>query len=198
MAREAGFDGVEVHAAYGYLIDQFIRDGSNLRTDNYGGSVSNRLRFLLEVTDAASGAWSAARVGVRLSPTSDLNGMSDSDPARTFVQATKELSRLDLAYLHVVESVGHDRSGPSMLRIAPAMRAVFKASFILNGGYDAAAGTAALDAGESDLIAYGRSFLANPDLVDRFRHGVPLNTPDPATFYTAGPTGYTDYPSLSS
>jgi N-ethylmaleimide reductase len=198
LAREAGFDGVEIHAAYGYLIDQFIRDGSNLRTDKYGGSVPNRLRFLLEVTEAVARAWSAGRVGVRLSPTSDINSMSDGDPARTFVEATKELSRFGLAYLHVVESVRHDQSRPATMRIAPQMRAIFKGSFILNGSYDAATGAAALDAGESDLIAFGRPFLANPDLVERFHQGAPLNSPDPATFYTAGSAGYTDYPALNS
>jgi N-ethylmaleimide reductase len=198
LAHQAGFDGVEIHAAYGYLIDQFIRDGSNLRVDKYGGSVRNRLRFLLEVTDAVSRVWSAGRVGVRLSPMSDINSMSDSDPGRTFVEATKELSRFGLAYLHVVENVGHDQSRPTRMRIAPHMRAVFKGSIILNGGYDAATGAAALESGESDLIAFGRPFLANPDLVERFRQGAPLNTPDPATFYTAGPAGYTDYPAINS
>lgn len=198
LAREAAFDGVEIHAAYGYLIDQFIRDGSNHRTDAYGGTVQKRLRFLLEVTEAVARAWSPGRVGVRLSPTSDLNDMRDGNPNDTFVRATAELGRFDLAYLHIIENRTRDKSAPSDSQIAPAMRAHFRGPFILNGGYDAMTGARAVRDGESDLIAYARWFLANPDLVTRFRLGASLNRPDPATFYSAGAAGYTDYPVLDS
>jgi N-ethylmaleimide reductase len=197
-ALAAGFDGVEIHAANGYLIDQFIRDGSNHRTDAYGGSVQKRLRFLLEVTEAVAQRVPVDRIGVRLSPTNSYNDMRDADPEATFTQAAKELNRFGLAYLHVVETVAQDTSSRSQKRIAPRMRAAFDGSLILNGGYDAATGAAALAAGEADLIAYGRHFLANPDLVERFRRDVPLNQPDTSTFYTDGPKGYTDYAPLDA
>jgi N-ethylmaleimide reductase len=192
-AREAGFDGVEIHAANGYLIDQFIRDGSNRRTDNYGGSVQNRLRLLREVTEAVAQAWSPQRTGVRLSPTNPYNDMSDSEPTVTFTEAAKALNAYGLAYVHVVEMLSADGSKPRH-RIAPPMRAVFRGPLILNGGYDAETGAAALKAGEADVIAYGKWFLANPDLVERFRTDAPLNQPDVKTFYTDGARGYTDYP----
>jgi N-ethylmaleimide reductase len=194
-ARDAGFDGVEIHAANGYLVDQFIRDGSNQRTDAYGGTVRKRLRFLMEVTEAAAMAWSAERVGVRLSPASNFNDMSDSNPAETFTQAADSLGSLRLAYLHVVENVSEAQR---IQRIAPSMRAAFGGRFILNGGYDATTGAAALERGEADLIAYGKHFLANPDLVERFKHGASLNSPDSGTFYTDGAQGYTDYPPMKS
>ena len=196
LARAAGFDGVEIHAAYGYLIDQFIRDGSNHRTDRYGGSVQKRLRFLLEATEAVARAWSADRVGVRLSPAADTNDMRDSNPANTFAMAARELDRFDLAYLHVVEFRSRDNPVPADSRIAPAMRALFRGPLVINGGYDATSGAEAVRAGDSDLVAYARWYLANPDLVDRFRLGTPLNKPDAATFYSAGAAGYTDYPPL--
>jgi N-ethylmaleimide reductase len=196
-AREAGFDGVEIHAANGYLIDQFIRDGSNRRTDDYGGSLQNRLRFMLEVVEAVTKAWSAARTGIRFSPTNAYNDMSDGNPAETFAEAARMLNRFGLAYLHVVEQLPtQNRSKP--VQIAPQLRAAFDGAFILNGGYDASTGTAALAAGEADLIAYGRFFLANPDLVQRFRRDVPLNKADISTFYTEGAKGYTDYPRFQS
>jgi N-ethylmaleimide reductase len=188
-ALASGFDGVEIHGANGYLVDQFLRDGSNQRTDAYGGPVENRARFLLEVTTAVAGVWGADRVGVRLSPTGSFNSMSDSDPAATFGHAARELERFGLAYLHVVEPVG----SPTPL-VAPVLRAAFRGPFILNGGYDLAAGNAAIAAGEADLISFGVLFLANPDLPERFAEGAALNPPDRDTFYQGGERGYIDYP----
>jgi N-ethylmaleimide reductase len=149
----------------------------------------------MEVTEAAARAWSVDRVGVRLSPASNYNDMSDSNPAETFSQAAEALSSLRLAYLHVVENVSEAQR---IQRIAPSMRAAFGGPFILNGGYDATTGAAALERGEADLIAYGRHFLANPDLVERFKRGASLNSPDSSTFYTDGAQGYTDYPPVKS
>src|SRR4051812_22904273 len=186
-ALEAGFDGVEIHGANGYLIDQFLRDGSNHRTDAYGGPVENRARFLLEVTAAVVGVWGADRVGVRLSPTGSFNSMSDSDPEKTFGYAVRELDRFGLAYLHIVEPIG-------TTSVAPQLRAAFHGPFILNGGYDRETGNAALARGEADLISFGSLYLANPDLPERFAEGVPLNPPDRNTFYGGDHRGYTDYP----
>jgi N-ethylmaleimide reductase len=188
-ALEAGFDGVELHGANGYLIDQFLRDGSNRRTDAYGGPIENRARFLLEVMEAVTGVWGADRVGVRLSPTGSFNSMSDSDPAATFGHAARELDRLGLAYLHVTEAIG---STPSP--VAPLLRSLFRGPFMLNGGYTRETANAALAKGEADLISFGVLFLSNPDLVERFAEGAPLNTPDRETFYSGGEKGYIDYP----
>jgi N-ethylmaleimide reductase len=196
-AREAGFDGVEIHAANGYLIDQFIRDGSNQRRDAYGGTVRKRLRFLLEVTEAVAAAWSADRVGVRLSPVNDYNDMHDSNPVETFTQAAEALDRFGLAYLHVVEDL-EQAPQTAQERVGPHMRAAFKGPLILNGGYDAQTGASALGRGEADLIAYARLFLANPDLVERFRQRAVLNKPDSNTYYSDGAKGYTDYPLLDA
>jgi N-ethylmaleimide reductase len=191
LARQAGFDGVEIHAANGYLVDQFIRDGSNRRTDSYGGSLANRLRFLQEVTEAVARAWSADRVGVRLSPHNPYNDMSDSQPQVTFVAAARALDRFGLAYLHVLEDFS---AVPAASRVVPAMRQVFKAPLILNEGFDAKSGAAALAAGDADLIAYGKPFISNPDLVARFKSAAKLAKPDFAFAYTEGARGYTDYP----
>ena len=198
LARNAGFDGVEIHAANGYLIDQFLRDGSNRRTDQYGGSAVNRTRFLLEVTEAVAGAWSADRVGVRFSPTNPYNDMKESDPVATFGYAAGQLDQFGLAYLHVMEPLpGHFFAGPGE-RVSPTLRRVFKGPIIANGGYDAEKGGNAIRAGEADLVAFGVPFLANPDLVERYRDGSPLNPPDMATFYTHEAKGYTDYPALAA
>ena len=197
LAREAWFDGVELHAANGYLIDQFLRDGSNQRTDHYGGSVENRARFLLEVTDAVARAWSPGRVGVRLWPTGTYNDMRDTDPLKTFTYATHALKRFGLAYLHVFEGLpGHWSAQPGE-RITPHLRRLFKGPLIVNGGYDLSAAKRAVAEGEADLVAFGVPFLANPDLVERFRTDAPLNVPDAETFYTVGPRGYIDYPALA-
>ncbi|MCB2010287.1 MAG: alkene reductase [Geminicoccaceae bacterium] len=188
-AMQAGFDGVEIHAANGYLIDQFLRDGSNKRTDAYGGSPGNRARFLKEVVEAVTAAIGASRVGVRLSPVFDGFSMSDSNPTETFSHVADMLNGYGLAYLHGAQ-----------LGTAPFDFADFKRRFggtyIANGGYDAARAEAALREGTADLVAFGSSFLANPDLVERFRRGAPLNQPDPETFYQGEERGYTDYPTL--
>ena len=192
LAQDAGFDSVEIHGANGYLIDQFLRDGTNKRTDRYGGSVENRARFLLEVTEAVVEAWKPERVGVRLSPTGSFNDMSDSDPAKTFGYAAGQLNRFELAFLHVTEPMRQtDEAVPP---VAPLLRSKFKGPFILNDGFNASTGARAIDEGQADLIAFGVPFLANPDLVERFRIGAPLNTPDASTFYWGGAKGYTDYP----
>jgi N-ethylmaleimide reductase len=194
-AYAAGFDGVELHGANGYLIDQFLRDGSNHRTDRYGGSIQNRVRFLVEVTRTVTDVWGGDRVGVRLSPRNPNNGMSDSDPVATFGYAAYALNPLGLAYLHVLEPVAGPMAQPGE-RVTPALRAVFRRPLIVNGGYDAETGNAAIARGEADLVAYGVPFLATPDLPRRFREGAPLNAPDRATFYGGDERGYTDYPSL--
>jgi N-ethylmaleimide reductase len=195
-AQAAGFDGVEIHAANGYLIDQFLRDGANQRPDAYGGSVENRSRFLLEVTAAVVQAWSADRVGVRLSPTNPFNDMRDSNPVQTFAQVAQALNQFQLAYLHILEALpGHFLAAEGE-RVSPHIRAAYSGALMLNGGYDAETGAAAIANGEADLIAFGIPFIANPDLPERLRLNATLNPPDPATFYTPGVKGYTDYPAL--
>lgn len=189
-ALRAGFDGVELHGANGYLIDQFLRDGSNRRADRYGGTVENRARFLLQVTAAVADVWGGDRVGVRFSPGSAYNGMSDSDPAGTFGHAAAALNRFGLAYLHVVEPL----STAEEARVAPVVRRAFRGPLVLNGGYDRAAADAAIARGAADLVAFGTAFLANPDLPARLARDAPLNAPDRATFYGGGDRGYTDYP----
>ena len=195
-AVDAGFDGVEIHGANGYLIDQFLRDGTNHRTDDYGGSVQGRARFLLEVTEAVTGVWGKDRVGIRLSPNVAFNDMSDSDPAATFSYAAGEL-RGRLGYLHVIEGVGGAMAhrGP---RLAPLLKQRFGGPLILNGGYDRDTAEAALAGGEAELISFGAPYLANPDLPARFLAGAPLNAPDQATFYSEGAKGYVDYPALAA
>ncbi|AFY73684.1 NADH:flavin oxidoreductase [Synechococcus sp. PCC 7502] len=196
-AIAAGFDGVEIHGANGYLIDQFLRDGSNQRTDDYGGSIENRARFLLEVTGAVVDAIGGDRVALRLSPTNTYNDMSDRDPVATFTYAVEKLNAFGLAYLHILEALpGHPLAAEGT-RVSPHLRKIFKGLYMLNGGYDQQTGEAAIANGEADLIAYGVPFIANPDLVERFRLGSALNPPDQSTFYTHGAEGYIDYPTLS-
>ena len=190
-AKEAGFDGVEVHGANGYLIDQFLRDGSNKRTDAYGGSAESRARFLNEVTCAVTSVWGGGKVGVRLSPVNPFNDMSDTDPLTTFTQVARGLNEYGLAYLHVVEPVD---SGETP--ITAAIRKVFKRSLIVNGGYSRETGDAAVASGAADLVAFGVPFISNPDLPQRFADNAALNPPDRATFYGSGAQGYTDYPTL--
>lgn len=192
-ALEAGFDGVELHGASGYLIDQFLRDGTNRRTDDYGGSVENRVRFLVEVTEAVTSIWGSDRVGVRLSPLNDANDMHDSDPISIFAYAAGALAHFDLAYLHLVagDALEPDSPGHAVLS---AMRNRFPGVFILNEGYDRDRGNAAIESGLADLVSYGELFLANPDLPERFAEGAPVNEADPTTFYGGNERGYTDYP----
>ncbi|MCB4820122.1 alkene reductase [Roseicella aerolata] len=194
-AQRAGFDGVEIHAANGYLIDQFLRDGTNLRTDRYGGSIENRARFLLEVTEAVTRVWGGERVGIRLSPVSPANDIADSDPQALFGHAVAQLDRFNPAYLHVVEGAtgGARDHAPFDFQ---ALRRAFNGAYIANNGYDLALAEQALREGKADLIAFGRPFIANPDLVERLRIHAPLNLPDRDTLYGGDARGYTDYPAL--
>lgn len=195
LAIEAGFDGVELHGANGYLLDQFLRDGSNERTDAYGGSIENRARLLLEVTDAVIAAIGRERVGVRVSPTGSYQDMSDSDPVATFTYVARELSKRQVAYLHVSEPIAGQGVAPGP-RVTPSLRAAFQGTLILSGGYDGESAGAALEQREGDLVAFGVPFLANPDLPQRLATGAPLNAPDVQTFYSPDAKGYTDYPAL--
>ncbi|MFU8858610.1 MAG: alkene reductase [Deferrisomatales bacterium] len=196
-ARAAGFDGVEIHAANGYLIDQFLRDGTNRRTDAYGGSVANRARFLLEVTEAVCGAWEPGRVGVRLSPLNAFNSMADSDPAATFGYAAAALRSFGLAYLHVVEaSVGPDGVVPQAFDYR-ALKSGFGSPYMANGAYTRARAEAVLAEERADFVSFGALFLANPDLPARLERNGPCNAPDPSTFYGGDERGYTDYPTLA-
>ncbi len=197
LATEAGFDGVEIHAANGYLIDQFLRDGTNRRTDAHGGSVENRARFLLEVVDAVAKVWGAKRVGVRLSPNSLFNNMYDSDPERTFGYVAERLGRLGLAYLHVVEVDESEKTTGQTVDFR-RLRDAFGGTYIANGGFDYERARTSLAHGDADLISFARLFLANPDLPERFAKNAPLNTPDDTTFYGGDDKGYTDYPFLES
>ena len=195
-ARRAGFDGVEIHAANGYLIDQFLRDGTNRRTDAYGGSVENRARFLLEVTQAVCDVVGAERTGVRLSPLQPFNDMRDSDPRSTFAHAVQALNAFGLGYLHITE-MGREAPGAAGPGFDLAiLRQAWQGVYVTNGGYDKARANAAIASGAADAVAFGVLFLANPDLVTRFRRDAPLNRPDPDTFYGGDARGYTDYPAL--
>ncbi len=197
-ALAAGFDGAEIHGANGYLPDQFLQDGTNKRTDQYGGTVENRARFLLEITEAVVGVWGAGRVGVHISSGNPFNSMYDSNPEATFSYLVKELNRFDLAYLNVVEI---NLSSPnaynaSLNAVTHKLRKIFDGIYITNGGYDLEKATAILAKGDADLVSFGRLFIANPDLPERFAKKAPLNTPDPSTFYMGEEKGYIDYPFL--
>lgn len=195
-ARAVGFDGVEIHAANGYLIDQFLRDRTNRRTDRYGGSIANRARFLLEIAEATAGVWGAERVGVRLSPTYAYNDIADSDPAATFGHAVAQLDRLGLGYLHLVEPGPKDPTYPGPLPDARFFRPLWRSVLIANKGYDRDRAIAVLAAGAADLVSFAALFLANPDLPERLRRGGPYNAPDRASYYGGGAAGYIDYPVL--
>ncbi len=196
-ARTSGFDGVEIHGANGYLLDQFLRSGSNERTDIYGGSLENRALLPLEVTKAVIKVWGGDSVGYRISPHMTAHSMSDANPRETFSYFTRELNKIGLGYLHLIEPIG-GRAGfvPPEARLGPILRKIFERTFILNGGYDLHSGNEVIYSGEADMIAFGVPFLANPDLPERFRQNATLNESDMATFYGGGTKGYTDYPSL--
>jgi N-ethylmaleimide reductase len=189
-AMAAGFDGVEINAANGYLIDQFLRDGSNRRTDRYGGSSGNRIRFLLEIVESVIEIFGADRVGVRLSPTNSFGSMSDSDPFVIFSCAARALSSYGLAYVHGREAGISDFDWP-------AWRREFDGAYVANGGYDLERAQQAISSGFADFVSFGTLYLANPDLLERFRRQAALNAPDKSTFYSGGARGFTDYPVLA-
>lgn len=202
-AIEAGFDGVEIHAANGYLIDQFLKTGSNQRTDAYGGSVENRARLLLEVVKVVTDAIGAGRTGIRLSPVTPANDVVDADPQPLFDHVIRQLAPMGLAYLHFIEGA---TGGPREIADRPfdyaALRATYRAAggqaaWMVNNGYDLSLAQHALHDG-ADLVAFGKTYIANPDLVARLKQGGPFNEPDKATFYGGGAKGYTDYPALSA
>lgn len=197
-AKEAGFDGIEVHGANGYLLDQFLEDGTNQRTDEYGGSPENRARFLMEAVAAVTDVWDSNRVGVRLSPGGTFNDMYDSHPQETFGYVVKRLADLNLAYLHLIEPTQQHGEHPVPDLSARFFRPLYPGKLIVAGGYTKERATAELKEGLADLVAFGQLFIANPDLVERFRQGAPLNPPNPKTFYGGGSEGYTDYPTMGS
>lgn len=189
-AQRAGFDGVQLHGANGYLLDQFLQDGSNSRDDDYGGPIEYRARLMLEATDAAIGVWGADRVGMHLAPRSDSHDMGDSDPAATFGYVARELGKRGIAFLCARESVD------GATRLGPQLKAAFGGVYIANEGFTRETAQQVLDAGEADAVAFGRDFIANPDLPRRFAEHAALNPWDTSTFYVGGERGYTDYPSL--
>jgi 2,4-dienoyl-CoA reductase-like NADH-dependent reductase (Old Yellow Enzyme family) len=189
-AKAAGFDGVEIHGANGYLLDQFLQDGSNRRTDRYGGSIENRARLHLEVTDAVVSVWGSGRVGMHIAPRGDAHSMGDSDRLATFSHLARELGKRRIAFVFAREKLGEDRIGPQL-------KAAFGGVWIANEGFDKASAEAVLAAGEADAVSFGKAFIANPDLVRRLALGAPLSAWIPATFYSAGAEGYTDYPAVA-
>lgn len=196
-ALAAGFDGVEIHAANGYLLDQFLRDGTNKREDNYGGSIENRARLLMEVTAAVVAVAGSDKVGVRISPVNPFNDIEDSSPQALFNYVADSLNQFNLAYLHVVEG-GIGDAGETGSFDFVALRKHFSNAYMANLGYDKARGNAAIASGQADVIAYGVPFIANPDLVERYRTDAPLNVADEASFYGGNEKGYTDYPFLAA
>lgn len=190
-AHAGGFDGVEIHGANGYLIDQFLQDTTNHRGDEYGGPIENRARFLLEVTDAVTSVWGADRVGMHLAPRSDSHDMGDSDPAALFGHVARELGQRKLAFICARESYDHAALGPKL-------KEIFGGVFIANEKFTGASAREAIVTGQADAIAFGQPAIANPDLVERLRVGAPWNPPDPTTFYGDGPLGYLDYPLLGT
>ncbi|MBN67199.1 MAG: alkene reductase [Rickettsiales bacterium] len=197
MARKAGFDGVEIHAANGYLIDQFIDASTNTREDAYGGSVENRLRLLKEVTDVVTEVWGAERVGVRLSPTGTFNDMNEPNPLSTYGAAIEMLNSYGLAYLHFVERFPGLEVNNADLLVLQQLRARWNGFYLANGDYDLLSSQDTVDSGHADAVAFGRPFIANPDLPERLERGAALNEPDHDTFYGGGAEGYTDYPFMN-
>jgi N-ethylmaleimide reductase len=195
-AMRAGFDGVELHGANGYLLDQFLRDRSNRRTDRYGGAVANRVRLVLEVIEAVAGVWGADRVGIKISPTTTHHDSGDSDPERTFCHLIEKLGSTGIAYLHITEgSSSAVLSGPARLN-AQFFRPLWSGALMVNRGYDLARACAARVQGSADFVSFGRPFISNPDLVRRMQKGLPLAVWDETTFYLGGAHGYTDYPAM--
>ena len=190
-ALAAGFDGVELHGANGYLLDQFLQDGSNHRTDEYGGPIENRARLMLECADAAISVFGPGRVGMHLAPRGDAHGISDSNPTATFTYIARELGKRKIAFIAAREHVGADSIGP-------CLKQIFGGVFVANEAIDFQTGQQLLDEGKADAVAFGKLFIANPDLPSRFAKGSQLNRPNAATFYAPGPEGYTDYPALNS
>jgi 2,4-dienoyl-CoA reductase-like NADH-dependent reductase (Old Yellow Enzyme family) len=190
-AQAAGFDGVELHGANGYLLDQFLQDGSNHRTDEYGGPIENRARLMLECADAAISVFGPGRVGMHLAPRGDAHGISDSNPEATFTYIARELGKRKIAFIAAREHVGPDSIGP-------CLKEIFGGVFVANEAIDFQTGQQLLDEGKADAVAFGKLFIANPDLPARFATGAPLNRPNSATFYAPGPEGYIDYPALQS
>ena len=186
-AQRAGFDGVEIHGANGYLLDQFLQDSTNQRDDDYGGSVENRARLMLEVTDAAISVWGADRVGMHLAPRGDAHSMGDSDKLATFGHVARQLGARKIAFICAREHKAADAIGPQL-------KSLFGGVYIANEGYDQASAEAAIAAGEADAVAFGKLYIANPDLVERFASNLPLNPPNMNGFYQGGAEGYTDYP----
>ncbi len=200
-AKAAGFDGVEIHSANGYLLDQFLQDKTNQRTDQYGGSIENRLRLLGEVIEAVAHVFQSDRIGVRLSPYGSFNDISDSDPIALFNAVMEKLNAYHLAYVHMIEprsttAGGNDQVNTEAPITSEMFRAAYKGKFISAGGYDQAMGEAVLEAGLADAVAYGRWYISNPDLAERFKQGAALNPYNRATFYGGGEAGYIDYPAL--
>ncbi|QHT66304.1 alkene reductase [Rhodocytophaga rosea] len=196
-AKAAGFDGVEIHGANGYIIEQFIADGSNQRTDEYGGSIENRARLALEIVEAVVGVWGEGKVGIRFSPSNYYNGISNSDPGSIYDYLLNELNRFPLAYVHLMEPLASLEKFPHYIKeVAARYRKIYKGTIISNGGYTFEKGEQTISEGTVDLVAYGSLFLANPDLPKRFELQAALNTPDRATFYGGTEKGYTDYPFL--
>ena len=191
MAKRAGFDGVEIHAANGYLIDQFLRDGSNKRTDEYGGNSENRMRFLNQIIDSVLETWNSKNVGIRLTPENSFNSMSDSNPQEHFNYFISQLNKRNFAYLHILEG---DMMSASRNVDYRALRDAYSGIYMANNGYDQNSAQESISNGNSDLVAFGVPFLANPDLVHRYKNGLPLNEADQVTFYGGDELGYTDYP----
>lgn len=189
-AKEAGFDGVEIHGANGYLLDQFLQDGTNKRTDAYGGPIENRARLMLEVADAAISVWGAKRVGMHLAPRGDAHDMGDGNPLATFGYVARELGKRGIAFICAREHTGEGRLGPRL-------KAAFGGVYIANEKFTQTTAEQVVAAGEADAVAFGKLFLANPDLPERFASGAALNPPRPETFYAGGAQGYTDYPFLT-
>jgi len=197
-AKQAGFDGVEIHAANGYLLEQFLKDGTNKRTDRYGGSFENRVRIVLEVTQAVTDVWGSDRVGIRLSPTGTFNSMTESDPLGLYSYLIEQLNPFNLAYIHLVERFGVSKDADESDFDFAHLRTLFNGSYIANGGYSGETAEQSLASNESDFIAFGVPFIANPDLPTRIKQGAELNSPDFDTFYGGDAKGYTDYPALQA